>query len=566
MDIESKALHEFGHWLSLRHTDPIVCDPICVMSNPWYSNFVRRSPCSDEENGANTIYLWTSVDDLYMFTATPGAGQIQLDWWVNPGPYSHSFRVYGKEEGQPYVLVYEGSGSPYEEHFTYADNEVVRGLSYSYVIWCDNGFARTCGPAVATGIQLAEYSTVSCEEVVEGVRVEWTTTYEGGALDGFDVYRAPDWEWLDDGTRYIEAYAQISPDLLPASGPGEYEYIDMTAPHGRKYSYLVMGRAGSSQRRAGPACNACWRPYLPQCEFAFAPNQPDCPQLCPAGDLEAPVGGRPPIKLEITLRDSCGFPVEENDDLFVWLIPSVDGTSRLCCEDTEETVQSPQVMLPGAATDAGGRAWVDVWWGGGSDTLLTIAAYTDGPRMLPDVLQTQVRSPDMNADCIVDPLDFGHFAPWFGSSAPGSWVADFNCDGVVDPIDFVTLSTHFGHECGSSRTLPIPPELLAKLGSGDWSDLATDRFSASPNTPNPFNPVTHISYEVPIGGAHVSIVVFDLAGRQVKTLINDNRPGGEHQATWDGTNEQGQQVPSGVYFYRIDTPGFSDMRKMVLVK
>jgi len=86
------------------------------------------------------------------------------------------------------------------------------------------------------------------------------------------------------------------------------------------------------------------------------------------------------------------------------------------------------------------------------------------------------------------------------------------------------------------------------------------------NVPNPFNPMTTIGYEVPQGGGVVRLSVFDALGRRIATLVNDYRPEGFYEAMWDGRNSSGHSVGSGVYFYRLDAPGFTASRKMVLLK
>jgi FlgD Ig-like domain len=87
------------------------------------------------------------------------------------------------------------------------------------------------------------------------------------------------------------------------------------------------------------------------------------------------------------------------------------------------------------------------------------------------------------------------------------------------------------------------------------------------NYPNPFNPVTKINYWVP-GGARnaVSVVIYDVRGARVRTLVEGEKPAGRYTAQWDGRNDAGMPVSSGVYFYRMATRGFTDTRKMLLIK
>jgi hypothetical protein len=87
------------------------------------------------------------------------------------------------------------------------------------------------------------------------------------------------------------------------------------------------------------------------------------------------------------------------------------------------------------------------------------------------------------------------------------------------------------------------------------------------NYPNPFNPVTTIRFHIPPDRAgRVSLVVYDVTGARVKTIIDGPLPAGIHTRRWDGTDLHGNRVGSGVYFYRLGMPGLVDTRKMVLLK
>jgi hypothetical protein len=90
--------------------------------------------------------------------------------------------------------------------------------------------------------------------------------------------------------------------------------------------------------------------------------------------------------------------------------------------------------------------------------------------------------------------------------------------------------------------------------------------SMSQNYPNPFNPTTAIEFTVK-ERARVALRVYNVAGQLVATLVDGVRaPGVTHRAEWDGLNRSGNSVASGVYFYRLQTPGVSITRKMVLLK
>jgi hypothetical protein len=89
--------------------------------------------------------------------------------------------------------------------------------------------------------------------------------------------------------------------------------------------------------------------------------------------------------------------------------------------------------------------------------------------------------------------------------------------------------------------------------------------SLAQNFPNPFNPSTMIDFSVREKG-HVTLRIYDVAGRLVRTLVDEVRDAGAYREGWDGRNNRGSGVASGVYFYRMSTPGFEETRKMVLLR
>jgi hypothetical protein len=83
--------------------------------------------------------------------------------------------------------------------------------------------------------------------------------------------------------------------------------------------------------------------------------------------------------------------------------------------------------------------------------------------------------------------------------------------------------------------------------------------------PNPFRDKTTIAYQLPQAG-NVRLSVYDVTGRTVRTLQNGFQKPGEYSVSWDSKDSRGRQVPRGVYFYRLDTPGFRDVKKAVVAR
>jgi len=85
------------------------------------------------------------------------------------------------------------------------------------------------------------------------------------------------------------------------------------------------------------------------------------------------------------------------------------------------------------------------------------------------------------------------------------------------------------------------------------------------NQPNPFSPETRIAYELPQDG-RAELRVYSVNGRLVRTLFDEGRPAGRHSIVWDGLDESGLAVSSGVYFYTLSAPGVEESRKMLLLR
>jgi hypothetical protein len=90
--------------------------------------------------------------------------------------------------------------------------------------------------------------------------------------------------------------------------------------------------------------------------------------------------------------------------------------------------------------------------------------------------------------------------------------------------------------------------------------IVVSDFRLNQNYPNPFNPSTIISYQLPVK-SFVSIKVFDILGKEVRTLVNEERDAGRYSFDFDGAS-----LSSGIYFYQIKTGNFSDIKKMILMK
>ena len=85
------------------------------------------------------------------------------------------------------------------------------------------------------------------------------------------------------------------------------------------------------------------------------------------------------------------------------------------------------------------------------------------------------------------------------------------------------------------------------------------------NYPNPFNPITTISYKLK-ENKHTKLVVYNTLGQQIYTLVDAPQAAGMHTVQWDGKNKNGQKVSSGMYFYRLTAGSFVQTKRMMLVE
>jgi len=145
------------------------------------------------------------------------------------------------------------------------------------------------------------------------------------------------------------------------------------------------------------------------------------------------------------------------------------------------------------------------------------------------------------------------------------------------PIDFLpgdTQQVYFKLAVGQGTdrlsSITVLRQVLAydSIPTGvddDGTTVLPDEFSVAQNYPNPFNPATTISYSLS-ERAEVEIAIFNVLGQRVATLTEGLQSAGEHMVVWNGIDESGRVVATGVYFYRISAGENVSTKKMLLLK
>ncbi len=162
-------------------------------------------------------------------------------------------------------------------------------------------------------------------------------------------------------------------------------------------------------------------------------------------------------------------------------------------------------------------------------------------------------------DSAANPISGGS-APYTGSYKPSRVLSGFNNSN----INGSWILKIYDRSSGNTGTLKAWSLSFVigtnPIGLQNISSEVPGSFSLSQNYPNPFNPVTRINFQLHKSG-FVNLTIFDMLGREVETIVNENLNAGTYNADWNAVNQS-----SGVYFYKLQAAGFSEIKKMVLIK
>jgi len=177
---------------------------------------------------------------------------------------------------------------------------------------------------------------------------------------------------------------------------------------------------------------------------------------------------------------------------------------------------------------------------------------------------------------------FGNQQPVFGDSANGDttkW-GKSNFEGcsnyyfqqitVWPPVPLIKAEmNYFG------RGIPDESKFMGNIDYTPWlnewragkvvDDIVPLVYQLNSNYPNPFNPNTHISFNLADPG-YTTISIYNILGQKIGTLVNEYKPAGHYSVMWNGTNRSGKPVSSGIYFYRLESNEFTDTKKMLLLR
>ena len=128
------------------------------------------------------------------------------------------------------------------------------------------------------------------------------------------------------------------------------------------------------------------------------------------------------------------------------------------------------------------------------------------------------------------------------------------------------LEIHSNDTLNPLMLLPVHLHITSNpvSGIGNSQEIPTS-FQLNQNHPNPFNPSTQISFQVPVT-SNVTVTIYNTLGQRIRTLVQAEYQPGYHQVRWDGLSETGIPVAGGIYIYRFNTGDYRETRKMIFLK
>ncbi len=146
-----------------------------------------------------------------------------------------------------------------------------------------------------------------------------------------------------------------------------------------------------------------------------------------------------------------------------------------------------------------------------------------------------------------------------------SWTVFDRENSPLGPFDVFNISEGPDHSIWFISIKDIVRFIPRESSTGAERENTPNAFLTLHNHPNPFNPITTISFTLPRPGK-TSLIVYDITGRKVRELISGVMSAGEYSVTWDGKDEDGKAVSSGLYIAYIESGGRAQSRKMQLMK
>jgi hypothetical protein len=140
---------------------------------------------------------------------------------------------------------------------------------------------------------------------------------------------------------------------------------------------------------------------------------------------------------------------------------------------------------------------------------------------------------------------------------------DYEQKGILPDIEVIANEDSLN--AGIDNILSRALRELMRTGVSSSGGKVPAIFALAQNYPNPFNPETVISYQLPVA-SEVRLTIFNALGQEIRTLVNGRQSPGQKSVVWDGKNDRGQAVNSGIYFYTLKAGERVQTKKMLLMR
>jgi len=426
---------------------------------------------------------------------------------------------------------------------TYLDTAVINGTTYYYIvaaIYGDKGTSRPSNEVSATPDKPSAPPDLIVVSRIDAVRLKWTDINKdtgvkmkrGGirvgsqsekGSDFFTVYRS------QDGVRF-----EIRADSITAT-----TFVDGNVSPGGTYWYYICATVAGTVSDPSAVVKVTVLGHA---------------QVILFDDFETGT-----IADQYILRDNDGGDgfVQYNPDVFQpqsWIIRSapeyaaVNGDYSVCTGYNED----------GTANDD--------WF------IFPCIHLSDSGAFFEVFLSSQDEDYIEDAQIMISTgssgiSDFSVLSNLAGISADPEWLTV-----QVDLANYAGRNIYLAVRCISEDKFVLKMDNPGFYGNGSIVNsgmnpaaILPEKFSISQNFPNPFNPLTTIAYQLPEEAA-VSLIIYNTMGQKIKTLISARQPANYYSVIWNGTNDAGQSVATGIYLYRFSAGNFHAVQKMVFLK
>jgi hypothetical protein len=306
--------------------------------------------------------------------------------------------------------------------------------------------------------------------------------------------------------------------------------------------------------------------------------------------------GDPTLTVEPYLADSDRVHIVWEDNGIVYYRMDTDGrsssiannwTQAMVLSDAQATSQHPCI-------NADGDQIVAAWAQGSPADIYSSKRSTDSAYSNWDAAVNLSNTAQAPSDWPVIAMGDTVVVAWEEQRTGGSDFDILACIDFGDTLniaDNATFSTYphvlFQNKASGDTCIPYLHTVFSEAPEAEYYEVAYNKLnlkeaegegqqsasstpipakpSLSACRPNPFRDRTQISYALPAAG-NVSLRVYDVTGRTVRTLASGHQKAGSYSVSWDSKDSRGRQVARGVYFYRLDTPGFRSVKKAVVAR